>query len=324
MKLTASDATTHSIMLSALNAANPLAFLASLGALQLLTDHRSEESGRLGWCQQADGWRPYVVAEGEIESGQFIDEIMQALAATEPLVPPSLRQASAEATSRWAGKLKFPPRAYRQACEQAMEQSRRLTELLANWATDAATEVDSGQIRAQRTVWDFTAGNQSFLEITDAIIEATDRAAIEQALFGPWQYTTTAPSLRWDPADENRRYAHQAFDPQDGARNPVTAVVGAQRLALEGLRFFPLMPQATKVVPLGFRTDVRPPTLTWPVWQPPLTAPTVQSLLAQPDLQQRPLPYQALHARGVQAVFESQVIQPTGRYRNLSPARALL
>jgi hypothetical protein len=139
MKLTATDSTTYPITLSALDASNPLAFLASLGTLQLLTDHRPKQSVRLGWWQQANGWRPRLDVESEIGNDQLVDEITQHLDQAKPVVPPSLREAGAETTSRWAGKLKFPPQAYRQASQGVVEQSRRLTELLAACATDATS-----------------------------------------------------------------------------------------------------------------------------------------------------------------------------------------
>jgi len=113
----------------------------------------------------------------------------------------------------------------------------------------------------------------------------------------------------------------QAVDPTNGSENPPLADAGANFLAIEGLPLFPLIANREASQP-GFFYENRRPFWQWPVWNVALHLDVIRSLLTLPfgDLEQWS------HLRrgefGVAAVFMSAIVQPSGRYRCFTPARA--
>ena len=128
--------------------------------------------------------------------------------------------------------------------------------------------------------------------------------------------------MRWDTQDEKRQYALQAIDPTNGSKNPPLADVGANFLAVEALPFFPVVPDqwASQV---GFDRDESGRCRRWPIWTHPLSADAIRSLLTLPfgDLDEWPTVHR--RAIGVSTVFQSGIVQPSGRYRCFTPARSL-
>jgi hypothetical protein len=120
--------------------------------------------------------------------------------------------------------------------------------------------------------------------------------------------------------DEKRQYALQAVDPTNNAKNPPVADPGANFLAVEALPLFPLTPNRWASQP-GFDREGR--AWNWPIWEYPLRLDTIRSLLGLRVDAVDEWPSRQRHALGVVAVFESRIVQPSGRYRCFSPARTI-
>jgi len=156
------------------------------------------------------------------------------------------------------------------------------------------------------------------------LVRLTAADHVNEALFGPWRYADDPPIMRWDP-EEDRRYALRWREPSG---DPIRTVRGANRLAVEGLCFFPAVPVSQRLETTGFVGRRASDTyFTWPIWTAALSVPVVRSLLASADLRELSVSAQSqarsrLMSRGVAAVMRSQRIT-VGKYRNFGPAMAL-
>jgi hypothetical protein len=128
--------------------------------------------------------------------------------------------------------------------------------------------------------------------------------------------------MRWDTQDEKRQYALQAVDPTNSSENPPLADLGANFLAIEALPLFPLAANRAAGQP-GFDNDAYGRRWRWPMWTRPLGLDVIRSLLTlQLEDGEQWSSSQRL-ALGVSALFESGIVQPSGRYRCFTPARIL-
>jgi hypothetical protein len=164
------------------------------------------------------------------------------------------------------------------------------------------------------------AGHQHFLEFMNILAKETTEEQLREAFFGPWRYRDPSPVMRWDAADD-RRYALRWDEP---SKDPVMTVRGANRLAIEALSFFPVVPKsASTVATTGFTGRNSSNTMfTWPVWSAPLDADSVSSVLALSALQRDDASSAELAPLGICAVFRAQRIT-LGKYRNFTPAKPL-
>jgi hypothetical protein len=167
------------------------------------------------------------------------------------------------------------------------------------------------------------AGHQHFLGIMRNVIAITTVDHLRRALFAPWDYADPMPNstLRWDPVDD-ARHALQWRNPSgDPARKVGGTMLGATRLAIEGLPLFQTMPSGTRLQTTGFTgTGRRNTFFTWPLWEGEIGVDSCRSLLALAALQGEVPDAAMLRKRGVLAVFRSQRITE-GKYRNFTPGR---
>ena len=300
------------LVLRGLDAANPLAFLASLGALAYST--RTNPAARLGWCMGAGGWRPCIFGCGGDEAA-FVDALFGAVS-TSPTTAYLIDK-----------RLPFPAPVFRTALQAAARAAnpsdRRSADVLAGLGTDAYQD-DKGNFvdTAFRMVRSGDAAGQGLPAYALAILKNTDEVAILQALFESWTYLDDDFSLRWDPI-EDQRYALRWHDPspQSNKKFGVRTMRGANALALEGLSLLPVQPTARGAKTTGFEALVRRREIfSWPIWEPPVQLDVVRSLLALSELQQRAPDRNDLRRRGIVEVYRSERIAPNQYYRNFSPA----
>lgn len=325
--------TNQGLLLTGLDGSNPLAFLAALGTLRTLTLEWPNRNVKMAWTQHSGAWRPAIRASPQPNADQLLDALRGASSQLDQMVPSQLRCAGENASpknkkgeAKWAGKLRFPPEAYREYSENAASRSsltyRADCEFAAVWASPVVTEtVDKVEV-VVRTTLDFTAGNQAFIQMVSELIETCTHEDLQQCLFDPWRYQEDAISLRWDPIDDTRRYALQAIDPTNNSKNPILGVPGANRLALEALPLFPSVPQQSQLHTTGFGHIDRHTVWSWPVWNAFLELNTVRSLIAHPQLHRDMVDRQQLVARGVVDVYRVLVVLPAGRYRNFTQAHS--
>jgi len=130
--------------------------------------------------------------------------------------------------------------------------------------------------------------------------------------------------VRWDPR-EDVRYALRWRDPsgENALRSQAGSMLGANRLAIEGLALFPSVPVAGRLETTGFRgRRSRDTFFTWPIWEAATSVDGVRSILALAELQDERPDRGKLARLGVAEVYRSQRIT-VGKYRNFTPAQAV-
>ncbi|HEY5705579.1 MAG TPA: hypothetical protein VIS96_08410 [Terrimicrobiaceae bacterium] len=164
------------------------------------------------------------------------------------------------------------------------------------------------------------AGHQHFLEFMNVLAKETTAEQLHEALFGPWRYSDSSPTMRWDPEDD-RRYALRWDEP---SKDPVRTVRGANLLAVAALPLFPTIPlSGRELATTGFRgKGSRGAFITWPIWLGWLALDSIRSLISSRELQDDNASTRLLAFRGIEAVYRSQRIT-LGKYRNFTPAQAV-
>jgi CRISPR-associated endonuclease/helicase Cas3 len=308
----------HRVPLDALNGANPLAFLAALGTLRILTRVLPDYGPRLSWEQRLGAWRPVLWTAEPLGEAAICEALCKNGIDIATLFSEDLLAATVSASPKNENKLKFPSRSFRRFCRCASDNPLR-AEFAAVWASETSTD-KSGEF-ALRTRFDFTAGQQAFVGMLRELKENCTAADLQRSLFTGWRYSTAAVSMRWDTQDEKRQYALQSSDPTK-SNNPPIADRGANFLAVEALPLFPLVPNRG-AGQAGFEGKGDGRCWSWPIWMYPVGLDVVRSLLTVPLTDPDEWPGASRREIGVSAVFQSRIVMPSGRYRCFTPARNL-
>ena len=307
----------HEIVLSGLDGANPLGFLAALGTLCVLDRTWRERHVRLRW-DGCSGYRAVIAAHGALSVEEVISGIRAGLTPIDGFFPKSLVDAALKSSPqnkkgkpKWEGKLRLPAAAFRAHLKETRHSNRDTPSFALAWGHEFATKEYEKIECIEPTPFDFTAGNQGFPRMVSDLCAMTDRIDFRETLFGPWRYADKEPSLRWDPLDD-RRYALRWTDP---TREDVQTVWGANRLALEGLAFYPNIVTATGRRIPGLTEHKGKRRWRWPLWRKAASVPVVRAVI----LTAGSATEAQLRAMGVAAMIESAIVQPTGYYRNFTP-----
>lgn len=309
------------VELTAIDGSNPLGFLAALGTLRLVEVARPEVRLGMRWRPTAAGFRPVLVCEPGLGREEILDSLSKPPGLSEMF--PAALLAAAEAAGPvnkkgrpgWKDKLKFPVAKLRECLLSAVTQPRADPIWLAAFVGEVGAQEKSGVPVAVATRFDFTAGNQAFVGMVRELQAAAGRSDLERAIFAGWRIRPGV-SMCWDPEDEKRQYALQAFDPNDNTANPPRADPGANLLACYGLAFFPLAAHRA-ASQNGFDDQPGRRGLTWPLWSSPAGADTVRSLLSLP------LGDAAWADAGILTALRSRIVTPSGRYRRFTQPEAL-
>lgn len=305
----------NAIVLTGLDGANPLGFLAALGALAAVDAH--EPGARLAWKNEGR-WRP--VLSTNLTRDALIERLVAdvrswdgdpaiALTYAKAVKPGSKKEPS---DAKLAQDLKPTPAKFREYIQGLIDRAgdgaaflrgaRRPLDYSSAFGTEIA--VDGGG-NVKPTHLHFTAGQQEFLK---AVLELQDVAGgvtaadLDEALFGPWRYERSLPVLGWD-SSVSRDYALRADDP---SKNKKTGVPGADWLAFRGLAFVPVAPVGDELQTAGCAGGWKSGgTFTWPLWSPPLSVAAVRSVMVLADIAD--LSAHARRARGVEVVMRSGI-----------------
>jgi len=300
------------LVLRGLDGSNPLGFLAALGTLRLLVDHCEDPADEwrratLGWTQADGGWRAVLGPPHPVEPEALASRLASAVA-TMMKEPPFERRLLGDG-------LRVEPARYRELAVDVILQPERLGPL-GRWAAalpaygSELTRTRDGE--CEKTSLDFTAGNQNFLGIARAVVEKVTAARLERALFSLWVYPDSGQSLRWDPADEARQYALSAVAPADTKARTDFA---AQSLALSAIPLLTIVRGRSLLFGPARRA------MRWPIWNVLASIDVVRSILAGGLWNTEGASPQAA---GVACVYESPVVLPADRYRNLAPSRRVM
>jgi len=165
------------------------------------------------------------------------------------------------------------------AAEAANVNDRAWADFAAAFACEAC--FDGKKQVVEDTAFRAVGGGQTrILNFIRELCAQTTPRHLGTSLFDAWTYSDPPPSLRWD-STEYRPYALRATDPAPDQNNKVR---GANRLAIEALPLFPVMPSGSRRLRLA-TTGFRRHEITWPIWKTPLSQDTVRSLLALGELQ---------------------------------------
>ncbi len=309
----------HVLVLAGIDGANPLAFLAALGTLRTLSRAWPQGEVKMAWTVYTGAWRPL-------------------LSASLPLIEDAIVAVLAERLSRmadhpalaFADDLNVKKSEFRTFAMAALASAMRAADVDSGIAADFAAAFACDALETQQSVVQDTAlrtmsgaGHQHFLAFMRSIVKQTGPAHLRKALFARWTYddAVTNQTLRWDPADDSQ-YALRWRDPSgDPARKKGGGMLGANRLAIEGLPLVTCAPVGSTLRTTGFTgSSARSTFWIWPIWSCSVGLDVCRSLLAHASLlSDRPNEHINLRALGVTAAFRSQRIT-VGKFRNFAPA----
>lgn len=304
---------TNDILLHGIDGANPLGFLAAIGALRVLS--LDTDGVRLRWKKHENAWRPVLRVDTVFKEEAFVERLYAKLSAS---IPPEIFM---------LGDNPSVPldvfRPYAQASAQAaLDGDRVRSDFAAAFAGEHPTDKD-GKIpdTALRTM--SGAGHQHFLKFMRNFTEQVQPDHLRKTLFDNWRYDDPVQNmtLRWDPSDDNR-YALRWSDPSgDPDRKSIGSMWGANRLAIEALPLFPTLPTHRQLETVGFHTQgARKTHWTWPIWNVFAGVDTVRSLLDMADVLRSDrvgMQPKGLGARGITEVYRSRRLT-TGKFRNFT------
>lgn len=311
------------LKLEGLDASNPLAYLAALGLLQVLTDSSATVGQQCEWrLSWRDEGRWLAVLHGSAD----VELVIQRLQADVALWRDEL---ALQLAYDGQGK-RLPP-----SSGEAIFDLKPSPETFRAFANEAASNCTPGQMRSARliaaygselvtdnygklkpTALHFTAGQQSFLGMVRALQQGLTGDDFREALLGPWRNTSKLPSLSWN-ASAPRIYAYRADNPSGEKRGSVPA---SDWLAFIGLRFFPVTSKRSRLLTTGVKGSWKDSTMLWPVWTSPLSVNALRSLLTWSGLWD-PMARERCSAAGIAALYESKIQRSDqGGYGSFSPA----
>jgi hypothetical protein len=280
-----------SVVITAVDGSNPLAFLAAIGAFRLL---QLEQEVKLRWVRD-EFWRPELTG---VDDKEAVCEVLFRRAKSDlPL----------DAFKHLGENITVDRRTFLNFVKPAYESAKQGDRIVVDFATAFGSELlqQKSKERIQYTDLCFItgSGHQDFLGTMAGLAQRVLIEHLRDALFGEWK-KSKGLSMRWDP-DDAAEYAFRWGDPSaEGA----SAVWGANLLAVHALPLLPAQPTTDGLKTTGFRYSPRAwPELTWPIWSEAIGLDTLRSLLALPDLQvpEDELNHEVLRGRGIAEVYRS-------------------
>ncbi len=307
---------TEPLLIEGLDGCNPLAFMALLGVGSICA--RILPRVRIGWMAAAGGWRPALHGYGG-STNDFAQALVDAISAA----PPSPFDID--------NRLPFS----RDKLRQAMRKEAAECAQGNRWAVDLLAALGSDAHADEKGLFDDTAfcmvrsgdsAGQGLPAYARSITKDLNAEHVCATLFDAWRYEDDGFSLRWDPV-EDQRYALRWGDPSQASskKKGLLGMKGANALAIEGLAMLPVQPQArgvdtTAIAKLG-KLGKLAEFFTWPIWDAPLGADVLRSLLVAPELRHEVPDRKRLRARGIVEVYRCERIASSKYYKNFSPAR---
>lgn len=324
-------------VLTGLDGANPLGFLAALGVLAV-ADGESPPRPRLTWHNEGR-WRP--VLSTALDRAGLLSALERDLRTwgDDPAVQLCYRKGGEDDAKEKPNKkkggepklardLKPAPaqmRVFLQGLARRIDHlkpppaflrgTRRALDYAGVFGTEVAVD-NNGNVKP--TALHFTAGQQEFLKSVLELIDQVNATDLEEAVFGPWRYARPLPVLGWD-STVARDYALRADDP---AKSKKTGVPGADWLAFRGLAFIPVAPIGTEIRTAGCSGGWKSGQFTWPLWLGGLTVDTVRSVLTLGGLEDASAHQR--RARGIALVLRARIRRSDqGGYGSFQPAAVL-
>lgn len=304
----------HSLV--GLDGSNPLGFLAALGVLKTATSALADHDVRMVWAIERGAWRPTLHLSTTLTRGDLLAEFHRDLQSSGQLEAYCIDD-----------DLKIPPQRFRELALMAQKEThsngeRRHADLVAALGCEV-TVSDDGSIQdtALRTM--SGSGHQHFLKTMRNIVAHCTPVHLEKALFRVWDYSDPVETLalRWDPSEDIRRALRWDDPSGDPMRKKRGSMLGAYRLAIEGLAMMPTLPVGAQLRTVGFKGKTSRDTYwSWPIWESPVSLDVSRSLISLEELQRERPDRSQLAPRGIVQVFRSQRITKKDKKRNFTPA----
>jgi hypothetical protein len=312
-----------------------LGFLASVGALLAFTRLYADKRVTLHW-EQSLGWRGRILIDGQPLDLAQTQTLHSSLTAAVVRDSFTLRKGSNGGAYATVTKIEVSDAARFLAAslQGEVDAGRRSCATLAGWFVD---QLDKKSASASQLCALTGGSQQEFLKTAldlsgfsskpkDRLERTTTEEHLHSTLLDIWQYREPMPGCRWE-AQEDRHSAlrharsnkeHKAEEGIEtmGYTGSVCTQRGANRLGIEAMACFPLMPGSRRAETTGFRYDKeqRRHQFTWPVWECPLTLESVRVLVAHPELTQGKPTHQKLLPLGVSNVFRTtRLTTPKGQ-----------
>jgi len=307
-----------------------LGFLASVGALVAFTRLNADKRVTLHW-EQSLGWRGRILIGGQALVSEQIGSLHSSLKEESVRDSFTLKKASGGGTYATITKIELSDAAGFLAAtlEGDVGARDRSCSTFAGWFAD---QLDKKSASASRLCALTGGSRQEFLktaidlsgfnsESKKRLERMTTKEHLRFTLLDVWDFKDPMPGCRWE-AQEDRHSAlrhagttkeHKAEKGVDtmGYNGLVCTQRGANRLGIEAMACFPLMPGSRRAETTGFRYGKE---FTWPVWKSPLTLESVRVLVAHPEFTEEKPSRRELFPLGVSGVFRTtRVTKGKGR-----------
>lgn len=295
------------MILTGIDASNPLGFLAALGAVVTASVFCKEI--KMSWQVAEGGWRPALWGTGNDQKTfvKHLDKVLQGLS-----------MAPFEIDDKLPFAVELLTKSLSSAAKKVEMDDRRMVDFLAAFGSEVNSEKEAFKDTQFRMVRSGDSAGQGLPAYVRGMRLLSNVETLSRTLFKPWDYQDECSGLRLDPIDD-KRYALRWRDPSKSGRE---TMIGANNLAIEALQLYPTAPRNKDVVTTGFSRHVRRQVFfSWPIWEVPVSLDTLRSLLALNELHCEPPPRDVLSMRGVVEVYRSQRIQQNQYYSNFTPGR---
>lgn len=321
-----------------------LGFLASVGALVAFSRLYADKRVTLHW-EQSLGWRGRILIDGQALNLAQIQSLHSSL--TDAVVRDSftLRKGTVSGTYATITQIEVDDatRFFETALEADANAGKRSCDTLTGWLMDQPDD----KLASSSRLCALTGGSQqNFLETAlhlsgfhskekERLQRITTEEHLRSTLLEVWQFKEPMPGCRWE-AQEDRHSAlrharsNKKHEAQERLRTEdynglVCTQRGANRLGIEAMACFPLMPGSRRAETTGFRYDKEESRhqFTWPIWQCPLTLESVCILVALPELTEEKPSHQKLLPLGVSNVFRTTRVTKGKGQVSFTIARAL-
>lgn len=298
------------IVLSGLNGANPLGFLAALGLLRILS--RQSNAARLGFL--SDGSFSPFVEGADVDLAASIAEDASRAAGRQAwsLEYQKKEQRKGKEVIKVVADLKAPPEVFTRFLSACVSDwSRGEGEGAAYGAAFGTNVAVDGNGNTKPTAFHFTAANQRFLETVELIRASVTTEWANRSIF-EGHAAVPGSNLRWDPSAE-RNWALMANNPNDSG---TSVDAPAEWLAFRSLPLFPCCPRGSRIMTTGVSGRGDGMKFAWPLWSVPVSISTARSVLQMAlngSSRDRSM-------RGIFAVCTSAIRRTNQGFGNFGPA----
>lgn len=297
----------NEIPLPGLEGANPLAFLAAMGTLQVATAINPDAAIRWEWIN--DRISPVLSGLGS-HANTVVETLQQ-----------QLQELSTDALEG-SRKLPFAASRFRDFLSKASRaKDRRNADFGCAFGSELYVREsdDTFSDTAFRMVRSGDSSGNGLTAYATKIRQSTTVETLKRTLLREWDYADGPPGLRWDPVGDVP-YAYGWGDP---SKKSACMMTGANSLAIEGLLMFPTTPGERTLQTTAFHRINRQTCLTWPLWSTPVRRNVARSLLTLPELADESPDRKSLSARSIFEVYRCRRYASSQYYSNFTPAESV-